>query len=64
MTDYTPTERIDCNAVPCGRCKFSYAQVEMMRKMELVEKLGEHKGGVINAFYKPGEGWLITYKLR
>jgi hypothetical protein len=64
MTEYTSTTRVDCAAAPGGQCEFTHAQVEMMRKMELVEKLGEHKGGVINAFYKPGEGWLITYKLR
>jgi len=64
MTDYTSTARLGCDAAPCGQCDFTRAQVEMMRKMELVEKLGKRKGGVINAFFKPGEGWLITYKLR
>ena len=64
MTDYTSTTRVECDASPAGECQLSRAQVEMVRKMELVEALGKHKGGVINAFYKPGHGWVITYKLR
>jgi len=64
MTGYTPCTPVECD-LPCGGdCSLSRAQVEMIRKMELVEKIGKHRGGVINAFYKPGEGWLITYKLR
>jgi len=64
VTDYTACRPLECDAAPAGECELSRAQVETIRKMELVEKLGQHKGGVINAFYKPGQGWLITYKLR
>lgn len=64
MADYTSTEKIPCDAVPCGRCELSRAQVEMIRKMEQIELLGKKKGGAINAFYKPDQGWLITIKMR
>jgi len=64
VTDYTACRPLECNASPSGECELSRAQVEMIRKMELVEILGSHKGGVIDGFYKPGEGWKITYKLR
>jgi hypothetical protein len=36
----------------------------MVRKMELLESIAKHNGGVINGFYKPGQGWLITIKAR
>lgn len=64
MEKYTPCLPLPCDASPTGCCGLTRAQVEMMRKMQLVEKLGRHRGGVINAFYKPGHGWMITYKLR
>ena len=64
MTDYTTCRPLECDAAPQGECELSRAQVEMIRKMELVEILGKMKGGSINAFYKPGQGWLITYKAR
>ena len=60
MTDYTTCRPLECNAAPRGECELSRAQVEMIRKMELVEIVGRHRGGVINAFYKPGLGWKIT----
>jgi hypothetical protein len=60
VSDYTSTVRIECDASPIGECELSRAQVEMIRKMELLEILGRHRGGMINAFYKPGLGWKIT----
>lgn len=64
MTDYTTCRPLECDASPAGECELSRAQVEMIRKMELLEKIAKHNGGVINGFYKPGSGWLITIKAR
>jgi hypothetical protein len=64
LTDYTPCDPVGCGYSPNGECDLHRAQVEMADKMKIVERIGKYKGGVINAFYKPGQGWLITIKAR